>query len=203
MLAPFLLPVLAVPAAAPAKDTALDTLRGEIARIAAQSEGRLGVSIVDVATGRSVSLSGGEKFPMASVFKLPVAVVLLRHVDAGALRLEEKLPIERGDLRPRGPVFDRWKPGLSLSVGELLDDMMIASDNSAVDVLLRRLGGTKAVRDGLSALGLSGIDVDATELEMWLRSDGIEETPPDLRMTPEALEARVAQVSAADRRKAE
>ncbi len=203
MLLPVLLSLLAAPPATPPDDARVRTLRSELARIADDSDGTLGVSIVDVASGKSVSHQGEGAFPTASVFKLPVAVVLLKRVDAGALKLDERLPVTRGDVRPRGPVFERWKPGLSLSVGELLDDMMIASDNSAADLLIRRLGGTKAVREGLSALGLSGIEVTETELEMWLRSDGITEIPADLRMTPEALKARVAKVPVGDRKRAE
>lgn len=203
MLALVLLPLLAAPPAAPTDEARLRTLKGEIARIADDSDGTLGVSIVDVASGKSVSHAGGDRFPMASVFKLPLAVVLMKRVDAGTLTLDEKLPVTRGDLRPRGPLYDRWKPGLSLPIGELLDDMMIASDNSATDLLIRRLGGTKTVQDGLSALGLSGIVVDATELEMWLLSDGVREIPRDLRMTPEELRKKVDAVPAADRKKAE
>ncbi len=203
MLVFVLLSLLAAPPAAPGEDARIRTLKSELDRIADASDGTLGVSIVEVASGKSVSHQGGEPFPMASVFKLPVAVVLLSRVDAGALTLDEKLPVTRGDLRPRGPVFDRWKPGVSLTVGELLDDMMVASDNSAADLLVRRLGGTKAVREGLSALGLSGIDVKETELQMWLLSDGVTEVPADLRMTPEALKAHVAKVPLGDRKKAE
>lgn len=202
MLAFVLLPLLAAPPATPPVDARTRALKSEIERIAADSDGTLGVSIVDVASGRSFAHRGGERLAMASVFKLPVAVVLLRRVDAGALTLDEKLPIVRGDLRPRGPVFERWKPGLSLPVGELLDDMMIASDGSAADLLVRRLGGTKAVRDGLSALGLSGIEVDATELEVSLLSEGLKEIPPDLRMTPEILKERVAKAPEAGRKRA-
>ncbi len=198
-----LLALLAAPAAAPSEDPRIRTLRTDLARIADASDGTLGVSITDLATSRNVSVRGGEQFPMASVVKLPVAVVLLSRVDAGALRLDEKLPVTRGDLRPPGPVLDRWKPGLSLTLGELLDDMMIESDNTAVDLLIRRLGGTKAVRETLSALGLAGIEVDATELEMLLRFRGIRDVPPDLRMTPEELKKRTERVPAADRKRAE
>jgi beta-lactamase class A len=161
------------------------------------------VAIVDVVSGESVSLSGAERFPMASVFKLPVAVVLLSRVDAGALRLDERVPVTRGDLRPFGPIIERWKPGMSLSLGQLLDDMMVASDNSAVDLLIRKMGGTKAVREGLSALGVTGIDIDATELEMMLRFRGVKGGPPDLRMTPEELKKKTDEVPAAARKKAE
>ncbi len=45
MLALVLLPLLAAPPAAPAADAALGTLRGEIARIAAESDGRLGFAV--------------------------------------------------------------------------------------------------------------------------------------------------------------
>jgi len=197
-----LLPLLASPPAPPPEDGRLRTLRSELARIADDSDGLLGVSVVEPVSGRSVSQRGNEPFPMASVVKLPVAVVLLSRVDAGAVRLDEKLPVTRGDLRPPGPVLERWTPGLSLTVGELLDEMMVASDNSAVDLLIRRLGGTKAVRDGLAALGLSGIAVDATELEMLLRFRGIPASPADLRMTPEELKTKTGQVPAAARKKA-
>ncbi len=202
MLALILLPFLAAPPAAPPDDAQLRTLKGEIARIADDSDGTLGVSIVDVASGRSVSLSGGERSAMASVFKLPVAVVVLRNVDAGSVAIDERIAVTRGDLRPFGPISDGWKPGLSLTVGELLDDMMIASDNSAVDLLIRRVGGTKGVREGLSALGLAGIDVDATELEMLFRFRGIAGVPRDLRITPEELQKKTDAVPEADRKKA-
>ena len=203
MLALLLSSLLAAPPTTLPDDARLRTLKGELARIADDSDGVLGVSIVEVASGRSVSLGSNEPFPMASVFKLPVAVVVLRRVDAGTLKLDERLPVTRGDLRPPGPVMERWKPGLSLTVGELLDDMMVASDNTAVDLLIRKLGGTKAVQAELSSLGLTGIDVDATELEMLFQFRGLGGLPPDLRITPEELKKRTDAVPAARRKKAE
>jgi beta-lactamase class A len=198
-----LLSLLAGPPAVPAGEPALRALKVDLARIADDSDGMLGVSVVEVASGRSVSHQGGDRFPMASVFKLPVAVVLLRRVDDGALKLDERLAVTRGDLRPFGPIADGWKPGLSLTTGELLDDMMVASDNTAVDLLIRKLGGTTAVRAELSALGLDGIDVDATELEMMFRFRGISGVPADQRITPEELKKRTDAVPAAERKRAE
>jgi beta-lactamase class A len=203
VLAIALLSLLAAPPASPGDDARIRTLRSELARIADDSDGTLGAAIVEVASGASVSLRGTETFPMASVFKLPVAVVVLKRVDAGALSLDETLPVTRGDVRPFGPISDGWKPGLSRTVGELLDDMMVASDNSAVDLLIRKLGGTKAVQAGLASLGLKGIDVDATELEMLFRFRGLSGLPRDLRITPEELKKRTDAVPAAERKKAE
>src|SRR4051812_36072013 len=55
--------------------------RGEVEerleRIAARGGGRVGVAAIHLETGRRISLHGGERFPMASVYKLPIALQLL------------------------------------------------------------------------------------------------------------------------------
>ena len=55
-------------------------------------DGKLGVSVKHLGTGEAASLNGGELFPTASVFKVPVIVELYRQVDAGAISLDEKVP---------------------------------------------------------------------------------------------------------------
>jgi len=204
VLALVLLPLLASPPpAAPVSAAAVRRLESELSRISDDSDGTLGAVVVDVASGTAASLGGGDRFPMASVMKLPVAVAVLKKVDGGAVRIDERIAVGRGDLRPFSPIADRWKPGLSLAVGELIDDMIVASDNTAVDLLIRRLGGTSAVRESLAGLGLAGIEVDATELEMILRFRGIREVPPDQKMTPETLKRKTDAVPEAERMKAE
>ncbi len=176
-------------------------LKNEILRIADDADGVVGVSLRELPAGRSLSIRGSERFPMASVFKLPVAVAVLARVDAGKLKLDEALPVVRGDLRPRGPLVESFKPGMSVPVSRLLDDMLIDSDGSAADLLIRRLGGTKAVQEQLKALDLAGIDVSLTELQVTLLSNGVTETPPELRMTPEQLKKRLAKVPAEGKRR--
>jgi beta-lactamase class A len=198
-----LIALLAAPVRPTPADPALASLRNEITRIADDADGTVGVSIVHLPTGKSVSLRGTEPFPMASVFKLPVAVAVLRRVDAGKLKLDEALPVVKGDLRPRGPLFERFKPGMSVPVAELLDDMLVASDGSAADLLIRRLGGTKVVADELSGLGLKGIDVSLTELEIALLGAGVKEKPKDFRMTPEQLKKATENPSEKTRRHAQ
>jgi beta-lactamase class A len=195
-------PAFFVLLAAPPADPAMAFLRNEIIRIADEADGVVGVSVVHAPSGKSVSLGGGERFPMASVFKLPVAVVVLKRVDDGKLRLEEALSVVRGDLRPRGPLYGRFKPGMTVTVGQLLDDMMVESDGSSADLLIRRLGGTKTVQDDLKALGLKDIDVSLTELQVSLFESGVKDAPTDLRMTPEQLKKRVGKVPPEAQRRA-
>ena len=61
----------------------LDLLSAEIDRVAPISGGILGIGIHHLETGRELYVRGDDRFPMASSFKVPVAVQLLTLVDQG------------------------------------------------------------------------------------------------------------------------
>jgi N-acyl-D-amino-acid deacylase len=172
----------AAPAAiAPADDAALEALARELERLSMPSGGVVGLSARHLETGRSVSLRGGERFPMASTFKVPVAVELLRRVDAGELSLEEMVALEPRHLHPGSgtltTLFD--EPGVSLSIRNLLELMLLISDNSATDLLLERAGGGPAVTARLKALGIEGIDVSRSTLRLIADWAGVDVLPPE------------------------
>lgn len=75
-------------------------LERELARLAKPAGGTVGVSAVHIETGRRVSLNGAERFPMASVYKIPIAVQLLARVDEGQVRLDRMIELKPSDLRP-------------------------------------------------------------------------------------------------------
>jgi beta-lactamase class A len=99
---------------------------------------------------------------MASAFKLPVAVQLLTRVDRREIRLDSMVTIQPGDLHPGSgtlsELFD--DPGVVLSVRNLLELMLLISDNSATDVVLRVAGGPARVTERMRALGVEGVRVD-------------------------------------------
>jgi beta-lactamase class A len=70
------------------------------------------------------------------------------------------------------------QPGVALSVRNLLELMLLISDNSATDVCLRLAGGGAAVTARMRALGIEGINVNRSTRELiadWL---GIQNLPP-------------------------
>ena len=64
-------------------------------RIAAETDGTVGAVVLHLASGQMVSLHGSERFPLASVCKVPIAVNMLALVDEGKLALDQE--IERRD----------------------------------------------------------------------------------------------------------
>ena len=145
-----------------ARDSGLVRLEREIGRLASIAGGTMGVAAVHLESGREVYLNRGVGFPMASSYKVPIATELLTRVDRGQLRLDSMIVLKPSDLHPGSgtltELFD--DPGVSLSVRNLLELMLLISDNSATDLVLRLAGGGAAVTKRMQDLGVAGIRVD-------------------------------------------
>nr|BCX01065.1 MAG: beta-lactamase [Bacteroidota bacterium] len=155
-------------------ERSLAYLEREIARLASLAGGRVGVGVVHIETGRRLALNGQERFPMASTYKVPIAIALLERVDRGELRLEDMVPVDTVDVSPgSGTLADLFQhPGVALSVRNLLELMMLISDNTATDICLRLVGGPEALRERLRQWGVAeGIRVDRPTKQLiadWL-----------------------------------
>ena len=144
-------------------------LRGRIEQIARAAQGRVGATATVLETGESVALQGDERFPMQSVYKLPIGMAVLNQVDRGALKLEQEIQVRRSDFVSSGqhsPIRDQHPHGVELSLSELLRFNVSESDGTACDVLLRVVGGAQAVNRYLRSLGIQGITVATTEKAM-------------------------------------
>lgn len=142
----------------------------DLASIAREAQGRVGVAAVLLETGESVLLDAAGRYPMQSVYKFPIAYAVLREVDAGRFRLDQMIRVERGDLVTPGqhsPLRDKDpQAGVEVPLRELLRLNTSESDGSACDVLLRIIGGPSRVMMHLEQLGLKDIVVANTELEI-------------------------------------
>ncbi|RPJ45111.1 MAG: serine hydrolase, partial [Candidatus Latescibacterota bacterium] len=152
-------------------------VEAEIERIAAEVPGEVGVAAIHLETRRLLSHNGTDRFPMASVYKVPIAVQALSRVEAGDLDLEKTtLPILPEDHRPgSGHIAEIFRsPGVTLSLRNLLRLSLIKSDNTASDLVLRFAGGPKAVTKRIRSLGIVDMRVDRSTLQMILAWDGLE-----------------------------
>ena len=127
------------------------SLRREIAALHCPEAGQLALHVKDLASGREVSLHADEACYLASGVKLPVAIEVLRHVEQGLLSLEATVRLEAADLIDGSPRTRLRAPGSDIGVRELLDMMLIHSDNTATDLLIREVG-LDAVNAGVKRL---------------------------------------------------
>jgi beta-lactamase class A len=189
LLLVFTLPMLAA-------DPGFERLRNEVVRLATISDGVVGLSALHVESGRRISLNSSDRFPMASTFKVPVAVQLLSRVDRGEVQLDQMIRIEPHDLHPGSGTLNSLfiNPGVELSVRNILELMLLISDNSAADILLRLAGGGEAVTAKMRELGIQGIDVNRPTA--YLISDWMGATlPPETDWTPALFRSAFAAVT--------
>ena len=114
-------------------------------------------------------LAADERFPMQSVFKLPLAMTVLDAVDRGALRLDQPVRVTPADFvseRQHSPIRDDNPEGVTLPLADLLQAAASGSDGTAADLLLGLVGGPSAVTAYVRSLGVDGLIVAVTEKDM-------------------------------------
>jgi beta-lactamase class A len=129
--------------------------------------GVLGVAVLDVQSGARAGVNAGQAFPMMSVFKAPVAAAVLSLIDDGSLSLQKQVTITReqvlsGSAVPSiGAHFQGDR--MTFTVERLLQAAVSESDNTAVNALIRVVGGPDVVTAFLTAHGIDGMRVDMDE----------------------------------------
>jgi beta-lactamase class A len=141
-------------------------------------DGVLGVSVRHLGTGEEASVNGDELFPTASVFKVPVLVELYRQVDSGRMDLDEKIFLLEKDMVPGSGILKELSEGLVLSVGDLINLMMILSDNTATDIITEKVG-LENVKAMLGGLGFEKTKIVADCRDILFDLVGLNDVPDE------------------------
>ena len=115
-------------------------LVGEVAKIDKQSQNRIGVYVQDLDTGLSASYQADQRWYLASMVKVPVAVAVLRGVQRGDYTLDTTLSLRADDYVDGAGTTNRKPVGSAVTIRSLLEQMIIHSDNTASDMLIDLVG---------------------------------------------------------------
>lgn len=156
------------------------TLAPSIGAAERRSGGRLGVAILDLATGERFAHRGGERFAMCSTFKFPLSAAVLAAVDAGRLRLDRAVRIPMGPLPANSPAVEKRQGG-TMTVDQLCAATMTLSDNAAANLLLPLIGGVDGFNAFVRRLGdrTTRLDRHEPELNTAIHGDDRDTSTPD------------------------
>ncbi len=133
--------------------------------VAEKFNGRIGFFVRDLSSGADYGWNSDERFPPASVIKLPVMIELYRQAADGRLDLDEKLRLPN-DISTHGTgVLKQKTAPVELPLREYADLMMIHSDNMATDFIIRTVS-TDATNRFLDQQGFPNTRV-SLELGRW------------------------------------
>ncbi|HUE85973.1 MAG TPA: serine hydrolase [Vicinamibacterales bacterium] len=122
----------------------------------ARFPGRAGVWVKHLTTGEEAGVRADETFNSASVIKIPVLVIAYQMVEKGTLSLGERITIRKEDIRGGSGMFRHLDVGLQPTLGDVLTQMIITSDNTATDLAIAKVGGVAAVNAWLEQNGYAG-----------------------------------------------
>lgn len=116
-------------------------LSQKIEGILGDQKDKHGIYIYDFSREKEVEVNGEKVFPPASVSKIPLAINILQKVDDGEIRLADEVTIETNDYTYPSNILNYTNIGSTYKVEELLNWLIIDSDNISLRALERILGG--------------------------------------------------------------
>ena len=101
--------------------------------------GDVGIS-VQSPTGEVWSRQGDIQFPAASIAKIPIMITVYRMIDQNRLSLDNEYVLQNIDKSNGSGVLRHMHSGLVLTLSDLIFLMISISDNTATNMLIRKVG---------------------------------------------------------------
>ena len=128
--------------------------------------GRLGVAAIDTGSSRRLLHDATSRYAMASTFKLPLAAAVLARTQRGEFKLTDELPFGPDDPLANSPIIEANAKLGRLPIERLAQAIIERSDNSAANILLRKMGGPAALTAFIRSAGDPVTRLDRFELEL-------------------------------------
>jgi beta-lactamase class A len=130
------------------------------------AQGTVGLSVVHIETGKTVSINGNSQLPLYSVYKLPLAITVLKDVEEKRLRLDQKIHVTPAEVVQGTPANNAlWQKPVDYTVEQLLEFSISRSDNTSSDKLVELVGGPLKVTEWMRSLGFQNLDIHTSSGE--------------------------------------
>ena len=156
---------LAMPRLVRAMPSRFSAVSGTFGQLEKTNGGRLGVAVLDTATGERSAYRADERFPMCSTFKFLLVSAVLRSVDRHQETLDRAIPIPPKPLLSNSPLTEPHAGGV-MTIAALCEAALTRSDNTAANLLLERIGGPASITNFSRSIGDRVTRLDRTELSL-------------------------------------
>lgn len=138
--------------------TEATTLYSKIKDLTAkQKDLAMQMMVVDLDSGAYVQAGANQPIASASTIKTPILVAFFQDVDAGKIKLDELLEITEDVRVGEAGDFQFLPTGTKVSALETATQMIVISDNTATNMIIKRLGGFAALNQRFKSWGLNNI----------------------------------------------
>lgn len=178
-------------------------LERQLAALAAEVDGEVGIYVRHLATGRGAMIRADELFPTASMIKVPILLTTFDLLDRGTVRFDSAL-VWADSLRYNGEddLFDKLQDGAKVPLSQITQAMISSSDNAASLWLQGFVGGGEAINAWLGSHGFDSTRVNSRtpgRRAIWQRYGWGQTTPREIaEMLVAIRERRLVSPAASD-----
>ena len=172
-----------MPAFASIKQAQSLTIQKKLVELEESSGGRIGVSAINTANNRRLQYRANERFPMGCTSKVMGVAAILKKSMIDSSFLQEKISYTKKDLTNWTPITEKHLAD-GMTIAELSAAAISYSDNTAMNLLTKKLGGPQ----GINAFARS-IGDNTFRLDHWWPAEAMS-APGDVydSSTPAAME---------------
>lgn len=147
---------------------AWNEMTASLANSAKGFPGDMGIYIKDLKTGQMWEYHADQRYPSASLIKVPIMSAVFERIHNGEIRIDDELILKKGEKRGGSGRLRHVRYGTRLTIRHLLEKMITESDNTATAMVLDHLGVTYAqnhFRDKIgfkvTNISLEGMSLDS------------------------------------------
>ena len=155
-------------------------LEQSLAKLASQSDGRIGICALDIKLSQPICINGDQKFSLQSVMKLIATAAVLDAIDRKQLMISDQVVLKPEHVSPGPQDFAdiiKGKGSLKVTIEELIQRAVIDSDSTSVDFLIGHIGGISVMQGFLKRRKLEEINIQRDEKHLQAESLGLSWRP--------------------------
>lgn len=171
-------------------------IQKELSELETASGGRLGVYAINTANNERIQYRAEERFPFCSTFKMMGVAAILKQSMTDSHLLQQKIKYRKEDIDVVWSPITNTEKHLTngMTISELSAVAIMYSDDTAINLLMRKLGGPVAVTAFARSIGDNTFRLDRWEPELNTA------IPEDVRdtTTPSAMATSLERLALGD-----
>jgi beta-lactamase class A len=124
--------------------------------------GDIGIYVLDLKSGKTVSINADTLFSTASIVKIPILIGIMDKIEKGELNYHQRLTYTDSLYYAEGDdILSAFKPGSTIELSKVMMLMLTISDNCASLWLQGLAGGGTRINQILDSMGLKDTRVNS------------------------------------------
>ena len=136
-------------------------LQKEIESLVQGFNGKVGVYVLSLKTGRTVSINADSLFPTASMVKIPILIGVMDKINKGEIKYHDELVYKDSLLYAGVDILGSFKTDEKIELSKVMMLMLTMSDNTASLWLQSLAGSGTRINEILDSLGFKNTRVNS------------------------------------------